>query len=99
MCGARVNCICPGGMATPLLAGPLAGTGEALQTIRPLLAQVQPIRRAGLPEDVAYAALWLASDEASFVPGLALVVVGGLTAGVRWSQQLPQTRTDQPMQG
>ena len=97
--GVRVNCICPGGIATPLLAGPLGGTEEAVQTIRPLMAQMQPIRRAGLPEDIANAALWLASDEASFVTGHALVVDGGLTAGVQWSQQFPQMRTYQPLSG
>lgn len=94
-----MNCIWPGGIATPLLAGPLGGTEEALQTIRPLLAPMQAIRRAALPEDVANAALWLASDEASFVTGHVRVVDGGLTAGAQWWQPLPQMRTDQPMQG
>ena len=45
---------------------------------------------AGLPAGIANAALWLASSESSFVTGHALVVDGGLTAGMRWSQRLEQ---------
>jgi NAD(P)-dependent dehydrogenase (short-subunit alcohol dehydrogenase family) len=41
------------------------------------MAQMQPIRRAGQPLDIAQAALWLASDESSFVTGQAIVVDGG----------------------
>ena len=41
---------------------------------------MQPIKRSGLPEDIANAALWLASDESSFVTGEAIVVDGGLRA-------------------
>lgn len=41
------------------------------------MAQLQPIRRAGQPLDIAQAALWLASDESSFVTGQAIVVDGG----------------------
>lgn len=85
----RVNCICPGGIATPLLAGGL-GAPEALDMVRAALAGLQPTPRAGMPDDIASAALWLASDEASFVTGHALVVDGGLTAGTKWSLQ-PET--------
>jgi len=42
------------------------------------LKDIQPIKRAGLPEDVAKAALWLASDDSNFVSGHALVIDGGL---------------------
>jgi len=45
----------------------------------------QPLKRVGLPEDIAAAALWLASDDSSFVNGHALVVDGGLTGGRMWS--------------
>src|SRR5258707_14950913 len=45
----------------------------------------QPIQRAGLPEDIARAALWLASDDSSFVNGHALIVDGGLTGGRMWA--------------
>jgi len=50
-----------------------------------VLETMQPIKRAGLPEDIAHAALWLASDESSFVNGHALVVDGGLIGGPLWS--------------
>ncbi|HXX09932.1 MAG TPA: glucose 1-dehydrogenase [Burkholderiales bacterium] len=87
--GVRVNCICPGPVATPIFAG-AAGLSpevadEAVETLRRVLANYQPIRRAGLPEDIAQAALWLASDDSSFVTGQALTVDGGLTAGQPWS--------------
>ena len=87
--GVRVNCICPGAIATPIFGKGFGLSDEETErTIGPIqtmLANVQPIRRAGLPEDIARAALWLASDEASFVNGHALVVDGGLTGGRMWS--------------
>jgi len=95
--GVRVNCICPGGIATPLLASALGEGEAALGTLRSLLALAQPIRRAGLPEDIARAALWLASDDASFVNGQAIVVDGGLTSGRQWSQTPEQMRARAPM--
>ena len=73
----RVNCICPGGINTPLISNRLGGTDVTDK----VLAQLQPIARAGRPEDVAGMALYLASDESSFVTGTAMVVDGGLTAG------------------
>lgn len=80
----RVNAICPGGIATPIFAGELAHDPgrnvDWAETVRPHLAQIQPIPRAGEPADIANAACFLASDEASFITGQALVVDGGLTA-------------------
>ncbi|HEX5478761.1 MAG TPA: glucose 1-dehydrogenase [Dehalococcoidia bacterium] len=93
----RVNCICPGGIATPLLAGALGGTEEALALVRERLATLQPIPRSGMPDDIANAALWLASDEASFVTGQAIVIDGGLTAGQRWATMPDGMRTHRPM--
>jgi NAD(P)-dependent dehydrogenase (short-subunit alcohol dehydrogenase family) len=87
--GVRVNCICPGGIATPIfgaalgLAGPEAD--RVAELMKTLLATRQPIQRAGLPEDIARAALWLASEESSFVNGHAMIVDGGLTGGRMWS--------------
>jgi NAD(P)-dependent dehydrogenase (short-subunit alcohol dehydrogenase family) len=95
--GVRVNCICPGGIATPLLASAFGEGEAALGTLRNFLALAQPIRRAGLPEDIARAALWLASDDASFVNGQAIVVDGGLTSGRPWSQTPEAMRRREPM--
>ena len=56
------------------------------------LINAQPIPRAGLPEDIANAALWLASDESSFVTGQAIVVDGGWTASARQTyRRKPET--------
>jgi enoyl-[acyl-carrier-protein] reductase (NADH) len=53
-----------------------------------VLETMQPIPRAGIPADIAQAALWLASDESSFVTGHELVVDGGVTLGRKWSESL-----------
>ena len=86
----RVNCICPGGIATPIHGIGLGlATQVADQTVEPMrivLETVQPIPRAGIPADIAQAALWLASDESSFVTGHELVVDGGITLGRKWSE-------------
>lgn len=101
--GVRVNAICPGGIATPLLASAFAGASPepinesaSLELVKQAISMFQPIRRAGLPEDIASAALWLASEESSFVNGHALVVDGGLTGGVMWSMQPPLMRERNP---
>ena len=87
--GVRVNCICPGGIATPIFGKALgldeAAADEAAKKMETVLSTHQPIQRAGLPEDIAQAALWLASDGSRFVTGHALVVDGGLTGGRMWS--------------
>jgi NAD(P)-dependent dehydrogenase (short-subunit alcohol dehydrogenase family) len=70
----RVNAICPGGILTPLLH---RGSPEMIE---PILRQMQPWPEPGLPEHIAGAALFLASEDARFVTGEALVVDGGLTA-------------------
>jgi len=87
--GVRVNCICPGGIATPIFGRAFGLAPEAadrtVEVVKAALASRQPIQRTGLPEDIAAAALWLASDDSSFVNGHALVVDGGLTGGRMWS--------------
>ncbi|MBP1601564.1 MAG: Dehydrogenase short-chain alcohol dehydrogenase like protein [Acidobacteria bacterium] len=87
--GVRVNCICPGAIATPIFGRAFGLDPEAadrtIGIVKAALAPRQPLGRAGLPEDIAAAALWLASDDSSFVNGHALVVDGGLTGGRMWS--------------
>jgi NAD(P)-dependent dehydrogenase (short-subunit alcohol dehydrogenase family) len=87
----RVNSISPGGIATGMF-GKVAGlpaeqAERTAGTARAALAAMQPIPRAGLPEDVAQAAVFLASDASAFVNGHDLVVDGGLIGGQRWTQQ------------
>jgi NAD(P)-dependent dehydrogenase (short-subunit alcohol dehydrogenase family) len=77
----RVNCICPGGIVTPIIyRSPILEASMDPDTLRALLGTAHPIPRAGEPDDIANAALWLASDEASFVTGQAIAVDGGLSA-------------------
>lgn len=87
--GVRVNCICPGGIATPIFGKAVGLSGEAadkaVEIIKGALADAQPLKRAGMPQDIARAALWLACDASSFVNGHALVVDGGLTGGRAWT--------------
>jgi NAD(P)-dependent dehydrogenase (short-subunit alcohol dehydrogenase family) len=77
----RVNCICPGGIVTPIIyQSPLLGADMDPDLLRAVLGTAHPIQRAGEPEDIANAALWLASDESSFVTGQSIAVDGGLSA-------------------
>jgi len=87
--GVRVNCICPGFIATPIIGRARGLTAEEaegkLDAVGDAFRDAQPIRRPGTPEDVAKAALWLASDDSGFVNGHALVVDGDVTGGRMWS--------------
>jgi NAD(P)-dependent dehydrogenase (short-subunit alcohol dehydrogenase family) len=83
----RVNCICPGGIDTPIAGARSERSAQAL-------AQSQPIRRAGQPDDIANMALFLASDESEWITGTAMLVDGGFMAraqsfgnrtGTEWS--------------
>lgn len=76
----RVNCICPGDTDTPMLRSEAQQLGETPEQFLAGAAD-RPLQRIGQPEDIAQAALYLASDEAAFVTGAALVVDGGGLAG------------------
>jgi NAD(P)-dependent dehydrogenase (short-subunit alcohol dehydrogenase family) len=76
----RVNCICPGDIDTPLLRDEARQLGEPVDRFLVEAAE-RPLKRIGAPQDVAQAALYLASDVSSFVTGAALVVDGGGLAG------------------
>lgn len=85
--GMRCNCICPGVIATPLAAGHPNTTEEQLDKFKASLGKTQVLGRVGDPVDIANAAVWLASDESSFVTGHAQVVDGGAYAGKPWKKQ------------
>jgi meso-butanediol dehydrogenase / (S,S)-butanediol dehydrogenase / diacetyl reductase len=74
--GIRCNCVCPGPIATP----PLVKLRRDQPELMGRLADAIPMGRMGEPHEIANAVLFLASDEASFVTGIALVVDGGSTA-------------------
>ena len=79
--GVRANVICPGFIDTPMLHGIFNLPGFAEHGAR--IVDTHVLGRLGRPEEIANAALFLASDEASFVTGHALAVDGGFTAGHR----------------
>ena len=77
----RVNCLCPGMIETPMTAPLQDG---ALKPVLDWFQEQHLLGRCGQPEEVAAAALFLASDDASFVTGHALAVDGGYLAGRRF---------------
>jgi len=87
--GVRVNSISPGPIATGIFGKALGLSVEeaekSVETVKQAFAGIQPIRRAGLPEDIANAAVFFASDESSFVNAVDLIVDGGIIGGRHWS--------------
>jgi NAD(P)-dependent dehydrogenase (short-subunit alcohol dehydrogenase family) len=79
--GIRANVICPGFIETPMFASVLDSPG--MEIYRERIRDEHKLGRFGRPDEIAGAALFLASDDASFVTGHALVVDGGYTAGRR----------------
>lgn len=79
--GVRVNAIAPAGMATAMVAA-LSGDATAIEETKQRLAKTSPLKnRAGVADDVANAALWLASDESGYTTGHTLTTDAGLTIG------------------
>ncbi|MBB3892641.1 NAD(P)-dependent dehydrogenase (short-subunit alcohol dehydrogenase family) [Phenylobacterium haematophilum] len=85
----RVNAICPGLIATSIFGASFGLPREVADQMAARVAEnaaaAQPVPKAGLPDDIAQAALYLASDAAAFVSGTHLVVDGGITVGGRHS--------------
>jgi NAD(P)-dependent dehydrogenase (short-subunit alcohol dehydrogenase family) len=79
--GVRVNCVCPGFIDTPMFRAVMGSEGMA--AYRDEYREHHKLGRFGMPEEIAAAAAFLASDDASFVTGHALVVDGGYIAGMR----------------
>jgi len=76
----RVNCICPGAIETPMLAASLDSANDP-KAARASLIQKHPLRRTGTPEEIAQAALFLATEDSSFITGATIPVDGGILAG------------------
>lgn len=73
--GVRVNCVCPGGVETPMLKAHMRD-----EEIMGRYEELVPMRRLGTPDEMAAAIAFLASDDATYITGHALTVDGGVTA-------------------
>ena len=78
--GIRANCICPGRVETPFVKARIAEYPDPEKAYKEMAA-TQAQGRMGTPEEIAAAALYLASDEAAFVTGTSLLIEGGFTVG------------------
>jgi len=78
--GIRVNCICPGRVETPFVKARISQYPDPEKAYREMAA-TQALGRMGTPEEIAASVLYLASDEAAFVTGTALVIDGGFSVG------------------
>lgn len=94
--GIRVNAIAPAGMATAMVANVSTGDADAIEETKRILAEASPLKgRPGLAEDVAQAALWLASDESGYTNGHTLTTDAGFTTGA--TANAPAFAEYQPM--
>lgn len=78
--GIRANCVCPGPIETPMLRATFAAAGEGAAEREALFRARNPMARFGTPEEVADTALFLLSDAASYINGVALPIDGGRLA-------------------
>jgi NAD(P)-dependent dehydrogenase (short-subunit alcohol dehydrogenase family) len=89
--GIRVNSISPGPIATGIFGKALRVPKEQEEATARIaeqaLANVAPIKRAGLPVDIAHAAVFLASDESSYINATDIIIDGGVTGGRQWTPQ------------
>lgn len=96
----RVNAIAPGAIPTAIFGRVGGMTQEQAEGLIPMLqmgfAKAQPIPRSGDANDVANAALWLASDASSFVTGVCIPVEGGMTTGRLFSQRMAELQAMAP---
>lgn len=76
----RVNSIHPAYIWTPMVEGHLRATAPDLEAAKAAAGMAHPVGRMGEPDDIAWAVVWLASDEARFVTGAEIVIDGGYTA-------------------
>jgi len=76
----RINCICPGRVETPFVQARIKEYPDPAKAYKEMSA-TQALGRMGSPEEIAAAAVYLASDESAFVTGSALIIDGGLSAG------------------
>lgn len=76
MCGIRVNALCPSGIATPILKRVVARCPECEQHF----VAGEPVGRLGRSEEITAAVVWLSSDAASFLTGVALPINAGWVA-------------------
>jgi NAD(P)-dependent dehydrogenase (short-subunit alcohol dehydrogenase family) len=79
--GIRANCVCPGFIQTPMIDGYFADQPDP-DASREFAVKLHPLGRLGEPRDIADGFVYLASDDARWVTGTALVVDGGLTSGI-----------------
>ena len=93
----RVNCICPGFIATPLALNTVGKPESELESRKSWMSNAQPIERPGEPGDIAEMALFLASDRSGFITGQAFVVDGGFQAGRAWRKQPDWIKTARPV--
>jgi NAD(P)-dependent dehydrogenase (short-subunit alcohol dehydrogenase family) len=76
----RVNSIHPAYIWTPMVENHLRSTADDIEVAKAAAGSVHPVGHMGEPDDIAWAVVWLASDEAKFVTGSEIVIDGGYTA-------------------